>query len=300
MGNLTKKSPPFAKRRNSPESRDRSPPYIGDRSHRFEQVILGLFKLAGVSETRLPMYVNKQTLPMYGMAFTSSTVDEEHNYETFEQMGDATIGKFIVWSSYEKFPQMRGNPDAVEIVARMKINLGSKDTLSQIAENLGFWPFITASEEVRYSFKKKLLEDVFEACIGAIEYVVYYYSDSNRVHPGLGYGIVYELLLKVFEPYNLDIDYNVLVDAKNRLKGVFDQYKTLLGSDPVYESKRVNRDDSPSVFVVSVRDHSGAVLGTGSAALKKDAEKKAAEQAIAKLALKGYIKPAPRLYDTFY
>jgi dsRNA-specific ribonuclease len=69
-------------------------------------------------------------------------------------MGDSTIGKFIVWSSYEKFPQLRGKSEAVEIVARMKINLGSKDNLYQIAENLGFWPFISASEELRLRAKK--------------------------------------------------------------------------------------------------------------------------------------------------
>jgi dsRNA-specific ribonuclease len=88
------------------------------------------------------------------MAFTSSSADEQYNYEPFEQMGDSTIGKFIVWSSYEKFPQLRGKSEAVEIVARMKINLGSKDNLYQIAENLGFWPFISASEELRLRAKK--------------------------------------------------------------------------------------------------------------------------------------------------
>lgn len=272
--------------------------YYGPRDDSFKNFLIKIIKYSDINEAYINKYVNDQTLPFFNMAFTSSSADENHNYEFFEQMGDATIGKFIIWSSYEKFPQLRGKSEAVEIVARMKINLGSKDNLSQIAENLGMWTFISASEEIRYRFKKKLLEDVFEALIGAIEYIIYEFSNSNYNQPGLAYQLTYSLLLKLFEPYTLKIDYNTLVDSKNRLKGVFDQYKDQLGPEAIYKTERVIKNDK-SIFITKVYDKRNHFLGEGAAALKKDAEKKASEMAIITLEKDGFKKNIPSLYASF-
>ncbi|CCV01939.1 RNAseIII [Invertebrate iridescent virus 22] len=272
--------------------------YYGPRDDSFKDFLIKIFKYTGVDETYLKQYINDETLPLFNIAFTSSSANEQHNYEPFEQMGDSTIGKFIVWSSYEKFPQLRGKSEAVEIVARMKINLGSKDNLSQIAENLGMWNFISASEEIRHRSKKKLLEDVFEALIGVIEFIIHDYSDSNTSQPGLAYQLVYALLSHLFEKYTLSIDYNTLVDSKNRLKGVFDQYKDQLGTEAVYKTERVLKNDK-NIFISKVYDKNGNFLGEGAAALKKDAEKKASEMAILSLERKGYKKIIPSLYSTF-
>jgi dsRNA-specific ribonuclease len=271
--------------------------YYGLRDESFENFLKKMFKHAGVADEYISQYLNDETRPFFNMAFTSSSVDEHNNYELFEQMGDATIGKFIVWSSYEKFPQFRGKPEAVEIVARMKINLGSKDTLAKIAEDIGIWPFISASEDLRNRSAKKLLEDVFEAFIGVIEFVVYDYSDSNRSNPGLAYQIVYKLLCFLFEPYPLKIDYNVLVDAKNRLKGVFDQYKERLGTEAIYNTRRVLKGDQ-NVFFSQIYDKHKKLLGQATATVKKDAEKRAAEMAITTLQKMGFKKNVPLLYST--
>lgn len=276
--------------------------YYGPRDHTFKDFLLNIFKNTGISEPYLNKYINDETLPLFGKAFTSSSADEQDNYEPFEQLGDSTIGKFIVWSSYEKFPQLKGKSEAVEIIARMKINLGSKDSLSQIAEDLGLWSFISASEDMRYRAKKKLLEDVFEAFIGAIEVIVHDYSDPNYIQPGLAYQVTYTLLLKLFEPYILKIDYNVLVDSKNRLKGVFDQYKDQLGSEAIYKTERVLKNDK-YIFISKVyyntSDDVKNFLGEGIATLKKEAEKKASEMAIIELERRGFKKTIPSLYDTF-
>jgi len=275
-----------------------SPIYYGPRDNSFKEFLYNIIKYTGAQQNYLNMYINGETLPFYNMAFTSKTADEESNYETFEQMGDSTIGKFIVWSSYEKFPHLRGKSEAVEIIARMKINLGSKDTLSNIAESLGFWNFISASEDLRYRSKKMLLEDVFEAFIGVLEYIIHDFSDPNRSQPGIAYQLTYTLLLKLFEPHTLKIDYNILVDSKNRLKGVFDQYKEQLGADPIYKTERILKNDK-NIFIARVYDVHNNFLGEGAASLKKEAEKKASEQAIIALERKGFKKIIPSLYTTF-
>lgn len=272
--------------------------YYGVRDVSFKEFIINMFKYTEINEESISKYVNEETMPFFNMAFTSSSADEQYNYETYEQMGDATIGKFIVWNAYYKFPQLCGNPDGVEIIARMKIVQGSKDTLCEIGENLGMWPFISASEDIRYRSKKKLLEDVFEALIGVIESVIQDYSDSRYHQPGIAYQLVYKLLSKLFEPYELKIDYNVLVDSKNRLKGVFDQYRDKLGSDAVYVTERLVRNGK-NIFVSKVYDARNNFLGEGAASIKKDAEKKASEMAIITLEKKGYKKIIPSLYNSY-
>lgn len=272
--------------------------YYGPRDDSFKKFLFKILEYTDVNEAYLNKYINDQTLPFFNMAFTSSSADEQHNYEPFEQMGDSTIGKFIVWSSYQQFPQLRGKSEAVEIVARMKINLGSKDNLSRIAEDLGMWNFISASEDMRYRSKKKLLEDVFEALIGAIEFIIHDYSDPNYSQPGLAYQLIYALLLKLFEPYGLKIDYNILVDSKNRLKGVFDQYKDKLGSEAVYKTDRVLKNGK-YIYVSKVYDAFNNFLGEGAASLKKDAEKKASEMSIVTLERNNFKKIIPNLYTTY-
>lgn len=280
-------------------AKDHNDVYYGQRDKLFKDFLIKIFKYTGVDEVYITSkYINSETIPFFNMAFTSSSADEQYNYEPFEQMGDSTIGKFIVWNSYQQFPQLRGKPEAVEIVARMKIILGSKDTLFQIAEDLGMWNFISASEDMRHRSKKKLLEDVFEALIGTIEFIIHDYSDPNRSQPGLAYQLVYALLSKLFEPYSLKIDYNVLVDSKNRLKGVFDQYKDKLGSEAVYKTERVSKNGK-NIFVSKVYDAYNNFLGEGAATLKKDAEKKASEMAITTLERKGFKKIVPSLYTTY-
>lgn len=273
--------------------------YYGPRDNSFKEFILKVLKNSNLETKTIDKYVNTETLAYFNQAFTSSSINPEHNYENFEQMGDATIGKFIVWHFYtEKFSHLRGKPQAVEIIARMKINLGSKETLSQIAEKLGFWPFISASEELRYRSKKKLLEDTFESFIGVVEYLFYDFSDPNYAHPGLAYQLIYTLLSNLFEPYILPIDYNVLVDAKNRLKDVFDQFKDKLGPEAKYEST-VATQNARKVHVVKIYDTRGVFLGESSAFIKKDAEKDAAEKAIKTLEAKGYKKTIPALYTSY-
>lgn len=272
--------------------------YFGPRDALFENFLWKILKHTGATDEYLKKFISSETIPFFNMAFTSSSADEKTNYETFEQLGDATIGKFIVWSSYEKFPQLRGKSEAVEIVARMKINLGSKDNLSQIAENLGMWEFITASYDARTRSRKNLLEDVFEAFIGAVEFIILTFSDSRFDQLGLAYQLTYSLLDYVFKPYLLNIDYNILVDSRNRLKGIFDQYKEKLGSEQVYKTEEVIKNER-KFFFTKVYDQKGNFLGEGISTLKKDSLKKASENAIITLERKGFKKILPRIYESF-
>ena len=62
-----------------------------------------------------------------------------------KQMGDLTINKFIVNYSYKRFPQLKCT-EGVKVVARLRINYGSRQSFSEIAEKLGIWNYISAED----------------------------------------------------------------------------------------------------------------------------------------------------------
>jgi len=280
---------------------DTSPIHIGVRDQSFTDFIIYIFKIMKIDNAKITQYV-ENNLPMFYMACTSKSADNVNNYEIFEQMGDATIYKFLVYNTYRKYPQLYFNTGSVEIVARMKINLGSRDTLSKIAEQLGMWKFISASVDQLQKEKEKLLEDVFEALIGVVETIIIHDTSNSVEQIGLAHTLTFQLLSVLFEPYELPIDYNVLVDSKNKLQGIFNHYKNDLGEKPHYSHEDTMRNNKKihviGVWYINKAGHK-VILGNGSASSKSKAEKIAASEAIETLSNKGYSIQIPLLYQDF-
>ena len=101
-------------------------------------------------------------------------------------------------------------------------------------KNLNFWPFISAAiegternQKYRNRNKKDLLEDVLEAFIGCTEYLL-----DEAFRPGVGYGIVYDILESIFNELPMSLEYEDLYDAKTRLKETtdFKDLKALIGT----------------------------------------------------------------------
>jgi dsRNA-specific ribonuclease len=227
----------------------------------------------------------------------------------YEQLGDLTGNKFIVWYIYDRFPQLKCT-EGVKVAARLRINLGSKNSFAQIAENFGFWDFITATNETRQRKKKPLLEDTFEAFIGATETII----DQN-FKTGVGYACVYKILSAIFDEIDISLKYEDLYDAKTRLKELFDIHSDKLG--PLkYEEKRQELISYTNIYrlagakyeikvdgTLNTNNITGpyqkVLIGKGSAALKADSEQIAANEALKTLATQGFVKFAPAIYSRF-
>jgi ribonuclease-3 len=123
------------------------------------------------------IYILTEALDEYKLAFTAPSIDPENNYEMYEILGDSTANESLVWYFYETFPQLHC-PSGVKIIARLKINNSGTESFSAFATSLNFLPYINATpEELTDPDKQaKLLEDVFEALIGAI------YIDLGILH----------------------------------------------------------------------------------------------------------------------
>lgn len=283
--------------------------YLGDRGVAFKKLIIGLLKKGNIKQKYIDLLTTQKNMEVFSAAFTSEQVDENNNYQVYEQLGDLTGNKFIVWYIYKRFPQLKC-AEGVKVAARLRINLGSKNSFCSIAENFGFWDFISATNELRQRKKKPLLEDVFEAFLGATETIL---DENTKI--GVGYACVYKILGAIFDEIPISLKYEDLYDAKTRLKELFDIHAEKLG--PLrYEEKRdelvahsiiyrldgakydVRQDGTVNMNSV-VGKYKKVLIGQGSAALKADAEQVAAAVALKNLAEQGYIKHAPAIYARF-
>lgn len=281
----------------------------------FKNLILSLLNKGKVKKKYLNILLTDENLQLYSRAFTSDTAHETYNYQVYEQLGDITCNKCIVWYIYERFPQLEC-PEGVKVVARLRINYGARQSFSELARNNGFWPYITASEDVRQRKMKDLLEDVFEAFFGVTELIL----DRDCVKrkgkrmTGVGYNVVYNIFKALFDELPISLRYEDLYDAKTRLKELFDVYEEKLGP-LVYQEKKEDLITYSTIFRVDGGKYEvrpdGSInnkrilggryvkIGEGSAALKSDAQQNAASNALANLARQGWKKDPPAVYQKF-
>jgi dsRNA-specific ribonuclease len=267
--------------------------YSGSRGTDFQYLIRKILKNAKIKDHYIDALLDEDGFKKYDIAFTSKTANEVDNYEVYEQLGDLSANKFIVSYMYRKFPKLKCS-ECVKIVARLRILYGSKQTFCVIAENLGFWPFISADEEQRNTEKKKLLEDTFEAFIGVTELMI-----DEKIRHNVGYAIVYEILHSVFETVNISLKYEDLYDAKTRLKELFDLYNkgdSNIGTLQYEETKDLETRLTTSLVYQKISPTHRILLGQGVASLKADAQQRAASVGIQKMNSKGYVKQVPHIY----
>lgn len=254
----------------------------------------------------------ERNINIYTQAFTSAGYDPDFNYEELEQKGDASANNFLVWYFYNRFPQLNC-PAGVAVIARLKIVYASKNSFQEIAEKLGFWPYINATQHERDTKRKSILEDVFEAFIGATQQIL---DDEREL--GFGFIIICRILKGIFDEIPISLEYEDLYDAKTRLKEYFDANQSIGKLDSNYDpqtrmvtlsiTEKVNPVSVPlsklAGFLASIRDSgsanvlvdpragmatvswsqaSGKVirkLASASAPTKAEAEQKASQQAL--------------------
>ena len=289
--------------------------YLGLRDDSFRDLIRGLLERGKLKAKYIDLLTTDESMKVYGHAFTAASANPEENYEIFEQLGDVSANKFIVWYAYRRFPQLEC-PLGVKVVARLRINYGARQSFSDIGERLGFWPYISASEDDRLRKKKDKLEDCVESFIGCTEYLL-----DRAFRPGVGYAIVYDILSSIFDEIPMSLRFEDLYDAKTRLKELFDLYKSKLGTWAFVN----NRDDMLAIsqvymipttsrnkqvikrkvggtdkdIVVEEAPSDWQFMGEGKAAKKADAEQKAAEAGLKLLNENGWVKEIPEEYKFF-
>lgn len=299
--------------------------YRGIRGDSFKALIAGLMARGNLKDKYIGILTSDRNMAKFGKAFTAASANSKENYEIYEQLGDVSANKFIVWYSYQRFPQLNC-PLGVKVVARLRINYGAKNSFAQIADSLGFWPYISAAEDgtdrsakYRTRHKKDLLEDVFEAFVGCTEQIL-----DQEYRPGVGYGVVYDILASIFDKIPISLKFEDLIDAKTRMKEIFDAFGDTIGSYQFIDTREEKTSPQGELYRMAVshlyqvppdmkgrygraiKTSQGLVpnrgwnpIGKGSATTKSGAQQQASEEGIRNLNRRGFVKEVPMEYRLF-
>ncbi len=223
--------------------------------------ITELITKLGIRTRRPSLYDRAVTHPSYHVEGKGPDSD----YERLEFMGDAIISLIVAELVYRHHPEFDQG-----MMSKTRAKLVRTEGLVSLAQNLDLAEYIRVGHSMNKAAvagSKNILEDVFEALMGAV------YIDQ-------GFKITKQVLLPMFETMVKDIDVEVITDFKTRLQEAFQAehresvtYKVEEESGPAHDRH----------FVVSV-SYDGQVLGRGSGPSKKDAEQKAACDALGKKA----------------
>jgi dsRNA-specific ribonuclease len=232
----------------------------------FENFILDL--LTRYSGLKHPEnYLTTANLTQFARAFTAASFeqkDKDFNYECLEQLGDVSVNKSIVDYCYRKLG-LTGDSKAVKVISKLKSKYASRQGESEMAEALDFWRFVNASEEDKKINRRKLLEDVFEAFIGTLEYVV----GKQQEVENIGYIVAYRFISKVmdeingedFKRYHAVIEeaeakgrsktgalFEEVNDPITKLKEISDRHQLEVSFHPIEEKVGMGADGKPIPF----------------------------------------------------
>ncbi len=207
---------------------------------------------------------------LYVMAFTHSSFNSDantqhHDYERLEFMGDSVLGFVVASLIFKHHPEMSEG-----LMTKTRSSLVQSISLANKARTYDYEEFIRAGHsltENEAQHNQHILEDVFEAVIGAI------YLDQ-------GIDFVTNFITNMFEKDVIDFVPTFNMDYKSTLQEAMQaeyresvQYKLISEKGPPHDR----------TFVVEVTFNE-QVLGHGTGKSKKEAEQKAAQDALSKVA----------------
>lgn len=218
-----------------------------------------LEKYLGVTIKNSELFKLALTHPSYN----ADAKTKHQDYERLEFMGDAVISFCVADLIYKSHPEMDQG-----IMSKLRSYLVKGHTLAEYARKLHLFEFIRVGNSISTDQVKKsdkILEDVFEALVGAI------YLDN-------GIDVVYKYLKKIFKEDVVNTNQDAITDYKTRLQ---EEMQAEHRDSVHYELVSQIGPAHDRTFTVNVL-FENIVLGTGTGKSKKNAEEAAAKDALNK------------------
>lgn len=210
---------------------------------------------------------------------------QEMSYERLEFIGDSILGMVCATYLHERYPDQ-----AEGFLSKLRTKIVNGKMLGYLASQIGFPKYVLISkqvEDVHGRNNYKIMEDVFEAFIGAIyidynqsEYDVDYSKFPKKFTPftGMGYHVAETWIISILEKY---LDFAELIQTKTNYKDMLVQYMQHTYQDaPRFFEVSIDMVNNQKVFTYCVKDKSGFTLGTSKGFSKKEAENLSAKEAL--------------------
>lgn len=205
-------------------------------------------------------------------AFIHSSYSFEHgedikeNNETLEFLGDAVLDLAVGYALYLRFPDMKEGD-----LTRLRASLVKESHLATMAKKIGLGDYLLLGKGEDTSGgreKPSILSCAFEAVIGAV------FLDGGYENAKV---VVDQQVSQWIDNRRESL---TTADSKSRLQEMLQEK---YNHGPVYVLEQTEGPDHAKLFHVSVQ-FQDRVLAHGSASNKKEAEQKAAAEAIEKFA----------------
>jgi len=262
--------------------------FYAPRDDSFKDFIKGLLFTCSMSKESVNSIISdKKCMAIFEKAFTHESVDQEQNYQFLEKIGDSTVNKIIRFYIFRKFPKLKCM-EGIKYISRLETDWKSGKSLSKLAQNKGFRPFISASQEKLDNDIIPLLEDTLEAFVGAVETIV-----DEKYGNCIGYRAAYAFVVKLLDEIKIDYSYDALFDAKTTVNVLYNHIKSQTGIDNVkYISapKRIDYEYHDTELRMDIGDGMGSIVwgvSIGQKHKKRDAQKLAAQMAIKNMEERG-------------
>ena len=210
---------------------------------------------------------------LYIDAFTHSSYANEHkedsvDYERIEFIGDGVLDLVVADLIFNKYPEMKQGE-----MTKLRAYLVCSSSLSRYAAKYGFNSAIRIGGSAVKSGgpNQKILEDVFEAFIGAT------YLDQ-------GYAFTKKLIYSIIQEDLENFDLSELTDYKSKLQEYLQSSYRGNVIYKVIDEFGFDHDKTFTVEVSIVINNELVRLGVGTGKSKKQAEQVAAKNALSKKA----------------
>ena len=195
----------------------------------FKIFIISLLERLDLNHQSLANFTDEESMIEFSRAFTHKTWSKTFNYERYEFLGDTIINDAVAHYISLTFPHIQN----VAWMTRIKHTLISKKYLASLAHKAKFLDFIRYGEELKPilsgSYEKanatlnkeylSILEDVFEAFIGALRDIV-----DKKTVDGIGGIIARQMVHTFLDKKTIPVAYDDIFDPKSRLKEIYDKY----------------------------------------------------------------------------
>jgi len=202
---------------------------------------------------------------------------QEESNETLEWLGDGILQSIVAVYLFKRFP---GQDEG--FLTKMRSKLVKTESLAKLSNFLGLENYIMMSQHVEVNCNgrknSRILEDTFEAFIGAM------FLDLGCENNSFGYDLCSKFIINVIENA---IDITELILHDDNYKDQLMRYcqKMFNGYFPKYINEPIqpienNNGTVTKRFKMNVIDHNDTIIGSGIARSKKEAEQKAAKDAL--------------------
>ena len=189
---------------------------------------------------------------------------QKDSYETMEFLGDSILGSIVSSYLYERFYKIYNQNEGFLTYLKNRIVCG--ESLAHLSNRLGFNRYLIISKHIEDNCdgrnNKNILEDVFEAFIGAI------YLDND-------YETVKKILLIIIEKY---IDFTDIIVKNNNYKEQIIKYlQHNYKENPLFKVSIDENDENNYNCIMIFKDE---IISKGIGKSKKKAEQDSARNGL--------------------